>query len=461
MSSSGPWVVVLASTWLACTPGSAPLSFVVPDAGPRGEVSFGTRPAFERREQVVELANGTGGPLQLDALWWDGEPEGCTAFPCQGQPALFSNAGLPLDVPAHGTVPVSVVFYSPGDPAAPVAYLARFVAQAHGPSGERYTAQVDVTAETNPALCAVERLVDFGGVMVGETASASTAALNPLAAPTDMEALPGFASSLGTGLAWAPTTPVGPFSVGPGASAEFAFTFTPSEVGRVEATAMVRPGAPCSTVPLRVMGSGVAHVLEWTPSTGDFGALDAGVTGRLELTFQNYGLRPARVQGLQVYEGVQPSLVFAVLDGGSNFEVPAAHRNVTYAYTLSPGLAMVVVEATLRVAGSHVAVLKGIHRREGRGADRHPPARRRRPVARVSRRVVHRPALTARPGSRHRRRGRRPRWPTPLHTRGRRGNRPRPGRRAHAPRPLARAALAGCGPSPGARPRARQVGLRA
>jgi len=182
--------------------------------------------------------------------------------------------------------------------------------------------------------CMFPGAVDFGAVMLNDTAKQTRAIVNdsPLTATATVGAI---TSPSGDHLAFglAPESARGDFDVASGASRDVVFTFKPTEARVWSATVTVRAAAECPLVTTTLTGRGVDELLVCDPSPLDLGYLTPGLSRTGELKIQNLGLAPVALTGVAARVGSAPSteLVYSgpadvTVPGGGSATLPVTFR---------------------------------------------------------------------------------------------------------------------------------------
>ena len=172
--------------------------------------------------------------------------------------------------------------------------------------------------------CAGPAAFDFGAVARGDTFRLEASLANGTA--TEAIAFVGpIESQQGDGTyVFASGSPSGSFAVPAGGPGVVAIEFKPTEARDYIATVRMRRHQLCAEKPVRLIGTGVAAVLTWSPPLADFGSVSVGAEGRVSITFTNQMLRPVEISGLEAQEGGQASTSFRL--AADHLTVPAGVR---------------------------------------------------------------------------------------------------------------------------------------
>ena len=162
--------------------------------------------------------------------------------------------------------------------------------------------------------CDLPASIDFGAVARGDTFDITFDYVNQR--PIDTRAYLGAVESQqGDGIfVISPDSPKGDFLLPAMRTKTATFTFKPTEARDYIATVRMRRAEGCPEKPVRLIGTGVAAVLSWTPATLDFGYAPPGTLLNGEVTFTNLSLRPVTLNVLATREGSNPSAVFKVVE---------------------------------------------------------------------------------------------------------------------------------------------------
>ncbi len=291
-------------------------------------VDFGAAvPGVERRERI-ELLNQTGATLVLT-----GASSTHPAFSLSFPPSMTFSPGETRELEVRylpsGTEP----------DAATLEVTTRL--------GNVTAALKAIGTPTTPD-CALPGTLDFGLVSNGDSLSLEVVLQNSTAlegiafvGPVEGVEPPAFSTTSGS------------FPLNAMNEHTAAFTFQPLESREYAATVRLRRHHLCAEQPLRLMGTGVASVLSWTPATASFGTVAVGTTARMTVVFTNLLFRPVRLSQFAVQEGASLSGVFSVMP--SELSVPAATRGVDG--TVISGMASVEVSFTPDQGGPCAAQL--------------------------------------------------------------------------------------------------------
>ena len=180
--------------------------------------------------------------------------------------------------------------------------------------------------------CDLPASIDFGAVARGDSFSIEFDYVNQR--PIETHAYLGAVESQqGDGIfIISPDSPKGEFLLAAMRSKTATFTFKPTEARDYIATVRMRRADGCPEKPVRLIGTGVAAVLTWTPATLDFGYAPPGTTVPGEITFSNQSLRAIKLTVLGTREGANPSNVFKVVEADMGdltvLTVPPGMRDV-------------------------------------------------------------------------------------------------------------------------------------
>ena len=165
--------------------------------------------------------------------------------------------------------------------------------------------------------CDLPVSIDFGAVARGDTYALEYEFVNQR--PIETHAYLGAVESQqGEGIfVISPASPRGEFLLAAMRSKTATFTFKPTEAREYIATVRMRRAEGCPEKPVRLIGTGVAAVLSWTPATLDFGYAPPMTTVNGEITFANLSLRPLLLTVLSTREGSNPSSVFKIVQTDS------------------------------------------------------------------------------------------------------------------------------------------------
>ena len=198
--------------------------------------------------------------------------------------------------------------------------------------------------------CDLPVSLDFGAVTRGETYSLTYDFVNQR--PIETRAYLGAVESQqGDGIfTVSPDSPRGEFLLAAMRTKTATFSFKPTEAREYIATVRMRRAEGCPEKPVRLIGTGVAAVLSWTPATVDFGYSPLNVTVNGQVTFSNLALRPIRLSMMNTFEGTNPSNVFKIVETDSpdltTITVPGGVRDAAAPLGIAPGTA--VVKLTFR-----------------------------------------------------------------------------------------------------------------
>ena len=190
--------------------------------------------------------------------------------------------------------------------------------------------------------CDLPSSIDFGAVARGDSFSIPFDYVNQR--PIETHAYLGAVESQqGDGIfVISPDSPKGDFLLAAMRTKTATFTFKPTEAREYIATVRMRRADGCPEKPVRLIGTGVAAVLAWTPATLDFGYAPPGTTVNGEVTFSNLSLRPVKLTMLSTREGSNPSNVFKVIETDSAdltvLTVPPGVRDVSAPQGIAPGI---------------------------------------------------------------------------------------------------------------------------
>jgi hypothetical protein len=162
--------------------------------------------------------------------------------------------------------------------------------------------------------CDLPSSIDFGAVARGDSFNVTYDYVNQRAIDTKAY-LGAVESQQGDGIfIISPDSPKGEFLLPAMRTKTATFTFKPTEARDYIATVRMRRAEGCPEKPVRLIGTGVAAVLSWTPATVDFGYAPPGTTLTGEVTFTNLSLRPVTLNALATREGTGASAVFKVTE---------------------------------------------------------------------------------------------------------------------------------------------------
>ncbi|MDP1823720.1 MAG: hypothetical protein Q8L48_10770 [Archangium sp.] len=192
--------------------------------------------------------------------------------------------------------------------------------------------------------CDLPAVIDFGAVARGDTFNVEYVFVNQR--PIETHAYLGAVESAqGDGIfVVSADSPRGEFLIGGQRSKTATIAFKPTEAREYAATIRMRRADGCPEKPVRLIGTGVAAVLSWTPALVDFGYAPPGTTVPGEVTFSNLALTPVTLTALATREGTNPSAVYKVTEAQSATElttltVPGGMRDTLG--VISPGTAKV------------------------------------------------------------------------------------------------------------------------
>ena len=308
-------LLVLAAGASACTCGS---STVLKGTAPRlslstGKVLFGDVLIGDRGKVDLGVTDTGRGALHVTSI------ERQSGFPMEFhvEPQL-----LTVDSGSTGTLH----FYF--DPTAEATREGHVVLHTDDPDQPAVDLVVNGRGVT-PHLVAMPASVDFGGVLVDDTATQPLVLKNAGTAPMNLtlEALGGDNPELFR------ATPASAdprhASVAAGASLAISLAFTPTAVGQQRATLTARPCASCDPVVVPLTGLGIDSALQVTPNPIDVGATPPGATGRgADAELENVGNRAVTVKTLTL---AATSNVFGLdaIPGGLPFQLlPGAKQQV-------------------------------------------------------------------------------------------------------------------------------------
>jgi hypothetical protein len=192
--------------------------------------------------------------------------------------------------------------------------------------------------------CDLPAVIDFGAVARGDTFDIEYNFTNQRPIET-RGYLGAVESAQGDGIfVVSADSPRGEFAIAGGRTKVATITFKPTEARDYAATIRMRRADGCPEKPVRLIGTGVAAVLSWTPATLDFGYAPPSTTIPGEITFSNLSLTPVTLAMLATREGANPSTVFKVVEAQSVTElttltVPPGLRQMDN--TITPGTAKV------------------------------------------------------------------------------------------------------------------------
>ncbi len=190
--------------------------------------------------------------------------------------------------------------------------------------------------------CDLPAVIDFGAVARGDTFNVEYNFVNQRPIET-RGYLGAVESAQGDGIfVISADSPRGEFLIGGGRSKRATIAFKPTEAREYAATVRMRRAEGCPEKPVRLIGTGVAAVLSWTPATLDFGYAPPGTTIPGSIVFSNLALTPVTLAMIQPREGGNPSTVFKVTEAQSTTElttltIPGGVRDM--AGVIAPGSA--------------------------------------------------------------------------------------------------------------------------
>ena len=212
--------------------------------------------------------------------------------------------------------------------------------------------------------CDLPVSIDFGAVARGDSLSIPFDFVNQR--PIETHAYLGAVESQqGDGIfVISPDSPKGEFLLASMRSKTATFSFKPTEAREYIATVRMRRAEGCPEKPVRLIGTGVAAVIAWTPATLDFGYAPPGTTVNGEITFTNLSLRPAKLTMLTTREGTNPSNVFKVIETDSAdltaITIPPGARDATTMLGIAPGVAKVKLTFKPLVLGPRAGQLTAV-----------------------------------------------------------------------------------------------------
>lgn len=205
--------------------------------------------------------------------------------------------------------------------------------------------------------CDLPAVIDFGAVARGDSFTYDFVYENKREIETrgylgDIE------SQQGTGIfTLSAESPKGEFLIGANRSKTASFTFTPTEARDYFATVRMRRAEGCPEKAVRLIGTGVASVLSWSPATVDFGYAPPGTTVEREVTFSNQSLRDVALTMLNIQD-----ITYKVIETDqadlTKVTVPKGSRD-TATNTITPGTVKVKMNFKPVVLGPRNSALRG------------------------------------------------------------------------------------------------------
>jgi hypothetical protein len=199
---------------------------------------------------------------------------------------------------------------------------ARLIIETNDPSTPRHVINLTGAASAGPVanITVLPTLLDFATVTVGQTKDLDITIGNSGNAELNVASL-AFSSAV-----FSAVTPVGPFSVAPGAEARVSVRFRPAAAGVVSAMLTINSDDPTRAalrIPLTGSGSGGATVgprIEVAPTALTFGDVTVGQNRELDVVARNTGNAPLAVSGIGSsnprFTLVAPTVPFTVAAGG-------------------------------------------------------------------------------------------------------------------------------------------------
>lgn len=262
---------VLAVMLVVCGCGSGSGSVQIYGANP---LDFGALRVGLHKTLPVTLANP--GPRDVDLT-------------LESSSTIFNVDTVPAFIPAQGTRTINVTFSprTPGDQGAALVFR----------WGSEF-ATLNVTGTATAPDCAMFSAIDFGKVMVQDTAA---------------RRLDGATLDRVTGIGFDAVADATGVQV----------TFRPLDGTAHTGSLTVRGGEGCPQVTVPLSGTGVISMVECEPAVLDFGFITPGLTKASSLRVRNHGLMPVVLSNLQTRIGTNPSSEYRIVGGATTVTAPA------------------------------------------------------------------------------------------------------------------------------------------
>jgi hypothetical protein len=204
-----------------------------------------------------------------------------------------------------------------------------------------------------PGISVTPNVIDFGGVLVGESGTQTFTIGNPGNAMLELSA------SISS-----PTNDVFvlenmPASLAPSAQATVTIRFNPSAAGAVRATVQLTSNAVPNAITMQVTGTGIAlSELIVTPPFWDFGEVALGEAPIVDLIIENGNPTPVTITNIDIVAGADAGFALQTAFGNDVVLTPNGSTTATVVYTPStPGPS----EGLMRVESSAGDVEVGLN----------------------------------------------------------------------------------------------------
>ena len=241
-------------------------------------ISFGSIPVGTSSTQTVSLVNPGTGTVSISQA------------PLAGSSFGMSGLALPLTLGPGQSGAFAVSFHPAGTGSA-----SGSISVMSNAANAVSTVALSGTG-VQPLISVVPGSVSFGTVTVGQTNSQTVTLSNPGSANLNITQAAGPGTGFGlSGLAL-------PLTVAPGKSATFTVSFTPTSGASSASSLTLVSNAPTSPTMIPLSGSGLAPVLQLTPSTTSlsFGSETLGASSSQSVTLANTGNSAVAISQINV-----------------------------------------------------------------------------------------------------------------------------------------------------------------
>jgi hypothetical protein len=182
---------------------------------------------------------------------------------------------------------------------------------------------------TQPQISIVPATVSFGTVTVGQTNSQTITLSNPGTANLNIT------QSAGPGAGFGLTGLVLPLTLAPGKSTTFTMSFTPTSGTSSSSTLTLVSNAPNSPTTIPLSGTGLAPVLQLTPSTTSlsFGSQALNASATQSVTLTNTGNAAVSISQVNVIG------TGFILNGSASLVTLSAGQTASFSVTFTPTVA--------------------------------------------------------------------------------------------------------------------------
>ncbi|MDP3500516.1 MAG: hypothetical protein Q8S33_09290 [Myxococcales bacterium] len=326
------------------------------------ELDFGTVPMTKRVTRVITLSNVGRSALRLEGFAKEGSGPAVQLGMAVVEPdPVFGIDFEPIDLPVGESRELTFFFHPPEDPTQ-VTVAHEVTLKLTLPNADPMAPPTLLTLKGTALRgeCDFPARIDFGAVATGDTFTIVEALKNRRAT----ESFPRVDEVVSADMVFSLSSdsPRGEFSLAPGRDKNVTFQFAPTESRDYFATIKVLPADGCPEVNVRLVGSGVANVLSWTPTTLDFGYVQPSLTVTGDVTFSNQSFKAIELSALTTREGANPSNIYRVTAANmgdlTKLTIPAASRNAA-TNTIVPGTAKVTLSFRPVLLGARQGTFNG------------------------------------------------------------------------------------------------------